>query len=204
MIGAAARRLIDAYGGDRVARLSGEGIVIIMPDLTEGDALAAAENAVAVLEPAIEVDGIPFAFDPAGGVALSPQHGQDLGTLLMRAQLAAGEARRSGRRVVLYAHVAAELTGSRVALLRELHSVLRDPARHHEIAMLYQPQVDIATGRLFSVEALLRWTHPQWGPVGTEELIEAVEPSEVMHLLTRHSCRSSRPRYGAGTSKANR
>jgi EAL domain-containing protein (putative c-di-GMP-specific phosphodiesterase class I) len=57
--------------------------------------------------------------------------------------------------------------------------------------MLYQPQVDLGTQRLAGVEALLRWRHPEWGPVRTDELIEVVEPTEVMHLLTRHVLRAA-------------
>ena len=186
VVGVASRRLIDAYGKDRAARLSGEGIVILFPDLTEADAIAQAEAAVSVLDPMVEVDDIPFALDPAGGVALSPRHGHDLGTLLMKAELAAAEARRTGRRAVLYVRQAAELAERRVALLRELHSALRDQARHKEISVVYQPQVDIGGGDLRGVEALVRWTHPQWGPVPTDELIEAVETTEIMHMLTRH------------------
>jgi EAL domain-containing protein (putative c-di-GMP-specific phosphodiesterase class I) len=56
--------------------------------------------------------------------------------------------------------------------------------------MLYQPQVDLDTGRLSGVESLVRWTHRELGPVPTDELIEAVEPTEVMHLLTQHVLRS--------------
>jgi predicted signal transduction protein with EAL and GGDEF domain len=186
VVGVASRRLIDAYGPDRAARLSGEGIVILMPDLTEPDAVAATEAAVSLLDPLVEVDDIPFALDPAGGVALSPMHGRDLGTLLMKAELAAAEARRTGQRAVLYVRKAAESAERRIMLLRELHSLLRDPARHHELTVLYQPQVHIDTGQLAAVEALLRWTHPEWGPIPTDELIGAVEPSEIMHMLTRH------------------
>jgi predicted signal transduction protein with EAL and GGDEF domain len=186
VVGVASRRLIDVYGKDRAARLSGEGIVILCPELTEADAIAEAQAAVSVLEPMVEVDDIPFALDPAGGVALSPRHGQDLGTLLMKAELAAADARRTGQRAVLYVRQAAELAERRIALLRELHSTLRDQARRKEIAVLYQPQVDIGDGDLRGVEALIRWTHPQWGPVPTDELIEAVETSEIMHMLTRH------------------
>jgi predicted signal transduction protein with EAL and GGDEF domain len=182
----ASRRLIDTYGADRAARLSGEGVVILMPDLTDWDAVAEAEAAVRVLQPLVEVDDIPFALDPAAGVSLSPRHGRDLGTLLMKAELAVGEARRSGKLAVLYVRRAAELAERRVALLRELHHALRDPGRRHEIGVLYQPQIELSTGRLSGVEALLRWTHPEWGPIPTDELIEAIEPSEVMHLLTRH------------------
>jgi len=186
VVGVASHRLIDAYGRDRAARVSGEGIVILMPDLTEAQALAETEAAVALLEPLVEVDEIPFALDPAGGAALSPQHGRDLGTLLMRAELAASEARRRRRRAALYIHRAAESAERRITLLRELHTVLRDPARQHELTVLYQPQVDLTTGRLVAVEALLRWTHPVWGPIPTNELIESIEPSEVMHALTWH------------------
>lgn len=185
VVGVASRRLIQAYG-DRAARLSGEGVAILVPDLTEQDAIAATEAAVELLEPLVEVDDIPFALDPAGGVSLSPQHGRDLGTLLMKAELAASEARRHGERAHLYVRRAAELSERRITLLRELRNTLRDRDRHREITVLYQPQVELATGRLVSVEALLRWTHPQRGLIPTDELIEAVEPSEIMHLLTRH------------------
>jgi predicted signal transduction protein with EAL and GGDEF domain len=190
VVSVASRRLLDTYGRDQAARLSGEGIVILVPDLTEADAIAATEAAVSLLDPLVEVDDIPFALDPAGGVALSPLHGRDLGTLLMKAELAATEARRTGRRAVLYVRKAAELAERRITLLRELHTLLRDPARHHELAVLYQPQVDLDTGRLVAVEALLRWTHPQWGPIATDELIAAIEPSEIMHMLTQHILRT--------------
>lgn len=186
VVGVVSRRITDRYGEDRAARLSGEDVVIVVPDLTEPDAIAATEDAVEVLEPLVYVNDVPFALEPVGGVALSPQHGRDLGTLLMRAELAAGEARRSQQRALLYVHTAAEQAERRMMLLSELAAVLRDPARRHELAVLYQPQVEIGTGELVAVEALLRWTHPQWGPIRTDELIESIEPSEVMHLLTRH------------------
>jgi diguanylate cyclase (GGDEF)-like protein len=180
------RRMIDTYGQDRVARLTGEGVVILMPDLTEGNALEQAQKAAAVLSGHIDVDDVPFRLDPAVGVALSPQHGRELTTLLLKAELAVSEARRQDVPAVLYVRAAAEVAQRRVEIIRELRAVLRDPARWDEIAVLYQPQVDLDAGRLTGVEALLRWTHPQWGLVPTDELIESIEPSEVMHMLTRH------------------
>jgi diguanylate cyclase (GGDEF)-like protein len=186
VVGAASSRLIDVYGEDRAARLSGEAIAILVPDLTEPDALVATETALAVLDPPVEVDEISFALDAAAGVVLSPQHGRDLSDLLMKAELTAAEARRTGRRVGLYVSRAIELAERRITLLRELNTVLRDPARHHEIAVLYQPQIDLDTGRLAAVEALVRWTHPEWGPIPADILIESIEPSEIMHALTAH------------------
>jgi diguanylate cyclase (GGDEF)-like protein len=184
VVSAASRRLADEYGDDRVARLSGEGIAVLMPDMTEDDAVDRARSAVAVLARRIDVDDVPFALDPCGGVALSPQHGKELGTLLAKAELAVTEARRRNLPAMLYVRQAAEVTQRRVALLRELRHALSEPDRQDEVAVLYQPKVEIGTGRLSGVEALVRWTHPDWGAVPTDELIEAIEPTEVMQLLT--------------------
>jgi diguanylate cyclase (GGDEF) domain len=186
LVAAAARRLAREYGEDLVGRLSGEGFVLILPGLTGEAAVAAARRAATALAPTITIDGIPFAPDPAVGVALSPEHGRDLATLLSKAELAMRQARRHGEEVAVYVSGAADLPERRLALLAELNAALTDPARHRELTVLYQPQVDIDTGQLTGAEALVRWTHPEWGLVDPEELLEAVEPTEVMHLLTQH------------------
>ncbi len=182
----AARRLVNEFGADRVGRLSGEGFVVIVPGLTEDDAIPEVMRGAAVLLPFIDVDAIPFSLDPAAGVALSPQHGRDFDTLVAHADLAMSEARQRGVPAALYAREAREVTQRRIEIISELRSTLRDPYRHGDIVVVYQPQVQVATGRLAGAEALVRWTHPRWGPVPPDELFEAVEPTQVMHLLTRY------------------
>jgi predicted signal transduction protein with EAL and GGDEF domain len=186
VVKAATQRLVQAYGEDQVARLTGEATVILVPDLTEADAVAQAEAAVRVVAEPLDVDDVPFSLDPAAGVALSPEHGRDLATLLAKAELAMTESRRHARPATLYVREATEGAQRRLMLVRELRAVLGDPTRWGQVSMLYQPQVDLDTGRLTGVEALVRWRHPQWGPVPTDELIEAVEPTDVMHMLTKH------------------
>jgi predicted signal transduction protein with EAL and GGDEF domain len=185
------RRLIAVYGVGRVGRLPGEGAVVITPGLTAESGLAAAEEVVKVVEAPIKVSGIPFAGEPAAGVALSPEHGRDLEALLWRSEAAMREARRLGRLAMVYGRAETDTTSRRLAILVAMHEALCDPARSDEIAVLYQPQVELATGRLVGVEALVRWTHPELGDVPTDELIEAIEPSVVMHLLTRHVLRKA-------------
>jgi len=181
----AAARLRDRYGAEGLGRLTGEAFVLVLTGAPSIDPRDAADDVVRTLTPTVEVAGVPFGLDPAVGVALSPEHGRDLDTLLVKAELAMTRARQEDRTTMVYVLEAAAAARRRVEVLAELYAALRDPARRHEIAVLYQPQVQLATRRLVGVEALVRWTHPEWGPVPTERLIEAVETSDVMHLLTR-------------------
>src|SRR5262249_36777241 len=97
-----------------------------------------------------------------------------------------GNARRTGKPAAVYVKQAQDETNRRTKILADLHTALLDGERHHEIAVVYQPQFELSSGRLVGAEGLVRWTHPVWGPVRPDELIEAVESSEVMHLLTLH------------------
>jgi predicted signal transduction protein with EAL and GGDEF domain len=189
LVTTATRSLADVFGEGHVAQLAGEAIAILIPDLTEEQAQAQAQKAVDVLSAPVEVERIPFSLDPTAGVALSPGHGRDLGTLLAKGELAMTEARRNARRAMVYVCQATELSERRIAVVQELNSVLRQADRWGELSVLYQPQIDLHTQRLAAVEALVRWRHPEWGPVPTGELIEAIEPTDVMHLLTQHVLR---------------
>jgi EAL domain-containing protein (putative c-di-GMP-specific phosphodiesterase class I) len=137
----------------------------------------------------VEVERVPFSLDAIAGVVLSPQHGRDLSMLLANADRAVTGARRNASRVMVYVPQATEISERRLALVQEMHAVLRQPDRWGEITMLYQPQIELHTQQLAGVEALVRWRHPEWGPVGPDELIEAVEPTDVMHQLTQHVLR---------------
>src|SRR5262249_28432054 len=160
---------VDARTGVRLGRLPGEGLVLIAPGLGQAETLALAESAVRSMRHPVEVDGIPFAPDTVAGVALSPEHGRDLDTLLQGAARAGGEARRLGEQVHLFVPEAIDPTRRRVAVLTEIYAVLRDADRIEEIAILYEPQVDIDTGRLVGVAAMVSWTHPRWGRVPTDK-----------------------------------
>lgn len=180
-----AKRTVDAYGERLVGVLPGELGVVLVPGLTETSAPGTADAVVRLVEVPVEVDGIDYNVEPIVGVALSPEHGRDLTTLLSKAEIAVFEARRLGHPSMVYRQQGTDPTVKRRAILTELHRALHDPARADEITVLFQPQVAVATGRLCGLEALFRWTHPQWGPVPPDEIVEAVEPSTVMHALTR-------------------
>lgn len=197
VISAAASILNEAFEPDSVGRLAGEGFVIIRPTLDESRWADEAHRVVALLADPVEVSGIPFDLNPVAGVALFPEHGRDFGTLVAKAELSMLEARRSGESARLYRRQSLAVQRRRRNVLSGVHEMLRDPGREAELAVAYQPQVELDTQRYVGVEALVRWTHPDWGAINTQELIEAIEQSEVMHLLTGRVVDSVTSQLGA-------
>ncbi len=186
IVTAASDRLIRAYGMDRVGRLSDEAFVVLRPGVTDAAVLDEAMELGRLFRAPMLIDGIPFAMDAAVGAAVYPRHAPDIIGLIVKAELAMAEARRRGLPAAVYVARATGITQRRIEILAELFAALGDPQRHAEISLYYQPQVDLTTRRLVGAEALVRWIHPEWGLVRPDELIDAVEHTEVMHLLTRH------------------
>lgn len=184
LIDEVARRFIRAYGPQRVGRIASEGLLIIVPGMTHESALSQAKQAARLVADPIEVTGVPFYLEPAAGAALSPDHGRDVSSLVAKAYYAVHEARKLGHPAKVYGRVEVDEANRRLAILYELQAALTDPARADEIGLLFQPQVRVDSGRIVGVEALVRWTHPQWGPVRADEVVNAIEPSAVMNQLT--------------------
>jgi EAL domain-containing protein (putative c-di-GMP-specific phosphodiesterase class I) len=174
------------FKDDRVGLITGEGFVVLVPGTSPAGTIAVGRDVRALLAQPILVDGVPFVADPVVGVATAPSQGGDFDSLMAQAQQAATQARELGQPVATYVPETSAGLRRRREILTELNAVLNDPNRFEEITMLYQPQVDVATGRLVGVEALLRWNQPSWGHVPIDELIDAVEHSQVMPALTAH------------------
>ncbi|GAA5182206.1 cyclic Di-GMP phosphodiesterase RmdB [Rugosimonospora acidiphila] len=180
-----ARRLTGAVRpGDLVARLGGDEFAIVAPGLSgAGEARAMAERIAAVLADPVALDGLPLDVGGSIGVAVYPRHGDDFATLMRHADVAMYDAKNRGDAVAVYAPESDHNSPQRLGLLADLRRALETPDAE-EIAFYYQPQVELRTGDVIGVEALLRWHHPQRGMVDPEELIRVAEHSAVMRLLT--------------------
>ena len=180
-----ADRLRGAVGpNDLVARLGGDEFAVLAPHLSgaaEARALAG-RIAAALAEPA-RMDGLPLDVTASIGVAVWPEHGQDVATLLRRADVAMYDAKHRAAPVAVYSADCDHHTPQRLALLADLRSALAAPGAAG-VTMYYQPQVAIDTGEVVGVEALLRWHHPHHGQVSPTDLIAAAEHTAVMRLLT--------------------
>jgi diguanylate cyclase len=164
-----------------VGRAFGDEFLVLAPHThTEKVANLIAE---ALAVPAV-ADGVPLDLTGPIGLALRPEHGMDLVTLVPAAQEAERTAKQAGAAVGVYEPRSASEVAQRFELVRELRQALADPARHNEIQVLYQPQVAVGSGALEKVEALLRWEHPQLGEINAQSLIDTIEPTAVMHTLT--------------------
>jgi diguanylate cyclase (GGDEF)-like protein len=168
-----------------VARLGGDEFAILAPRLL--DAAAArqlAERIAAALEAPVTLDGLPLDVTAAIGIALYPEHGPDNVTLLRHAEVAMYDAKSRGATYAVYSPASDHNSLESLELLADLRKAL-ESRRDDEIALFYQPQVEVTSGEVIGVEALLRWNHPKRGMVDPEEVIRVAEHTAVMRLLTR-------------------
>ncbi len=170
-----------------VARLGGDEFAVVLAEVSDlSVALAFAEKVAAVLAGPVYLDGMPLEVAGSIGVAVYPEHGSDFDELLQHADVAMYEAKARNDAVTVYAPEFDHNSAARLSLLGDLRRTLERPDRPElgELGVFYQPQVDVESGAVVGVEALLRWRHPEHGMVGPDEVIRAAEHTAVMRLLT--------------------
>jgi diguanylate cyclase (GGDEF)-like protein len=156
-----------------LARLGGDEFTVLVPDIVlVKDALAVARRIGEVLQLPFRVEGREVALTSSIGIAMYPDDGSDAETLLEHADTAMHHAKLSSRGSCQ--PYSAQLTVQAMQRM-ELDSSLRNALAAGELHVVYQPKVNIASGRIHSVEALLRWTHPTRGPISPAEFIPLAE-----------------------------
>lgn len=175
----AARMVQCVRRTDTVVRLGGDEFVIVLFDqaLHDGDITAVIEKIRdTILEP-IELNGQTFQVTCSMGLASYPNDGTDAETLLMNADAAMYRAKERGRNN--YQLYTAEMNIKVHDRLR-LQEQLRHALANGEFRLVYQPQVDLRTEKIFGVEALLRWDHPTDGPVFPATFISLAEETGLI------------------------
>jgi diguanylate cyclase (GGDEF)-like protein len=185
LLGAVAARLVESIGADGlVARLGGDEFAVLAPRLADQSAAnVLAERVADALAEPVTLDGLQLDVTAAIGVAIHPDHGTDHTTLLRRAEVAMYDAKHRAATYAIYSPESDHSSPERLELLAELRRAL-DLARPDEIQLYYQPQVDMSSGEVVGVEALLRWHHPQRGLISPQHLITVAEHTAVMRRLT--------------------
>ena len=166
---------------DTVARLGGDEFAVLLGSVPSAEsAVAVAQKLRDALSEPFSLDGLTVEAEASIGVALSPDHGTDAPTLLQRADVAMYVAKRTNTGVEVYASDHDRNSRRRLALISDLRRAIAAG----ELLLRYQPIVDVRTGEVRAVEALLRWHHPQLGVVPPDEFVRLAEDTGLMQPLT--------------------
>ncbi|MDB5501542.1 MAG: diguanylate cyclase/phosphodiesterase [Tardiphaga sp.] len=177
------RLLAETSDGDCVARLGGDEFAILQARAgAEGETAALAERIVATLNELAMLQGYAERISASVGVARYTQEVDGPDVLLMQADLALYRAKDAGRNCVCFHdEMFGRLACERVILGRELEVAIKCGG----LALQYQPQVDIETGCIIGLEALVRWSHPRRGAISPAVFIPIAEKTGSIVELGR-------------------
>ena len=165
-------------GDSTIARLGGDEFIVLLTDVRmQQDAARAACRLVETLSEPFTIDGTEIFCGGSVGVALYPEDGSDVDTLLMNADTAMYRAKAQGRGA--YQLYDKAMNESALDHLR-METRLRRAIERNEFVLHYQPRIDVVTGCIVGAEALIRWQHPERGMLQPADFIPLVEQAGLV------------------------
>jgi diguanylate cyclase (GGDEF)-like protein/PAS domain S-box-containing protein len=195
------RMLTCVRATDTVVRLGGDEFVIVLVDQPDSASpiTAILENVRATIAEPIVIDGQALHMTCSMGLATFPTDGRDAETLLKNADAAMYQAKANGRDNFQFF---TETMNTEVHERLSLQLELRQAIANSEFVIHYQPQVDLRSGRICAVEALVRWRHPTLGLLPPNRFISLAEESGLIVQLgdwvLRTACRQNKAWQDAG------
>ncbi|MCP5158269.1 MAG: EAL domain-containing protein [Gammaproteobacteria bacterium] len=169
----------EAEGQDEsIARLGGDEFTVLLPEIQRcADAAIVAERIQASLSQPLTLAGHEVFITPSIGIAVFPQDGVDSETLIKNADMAMYFAKQQGRNLYrFYDTTLNEAAHKRLIMENQLRKAIE----RNELALCYQPQLDLLSGRICGVEALIRWTSDLLGVVSPLEFIPLAEETGLV------------------------
>jgi diguanylate cyclase (GGDEF)-like protein/PAS domain S-box-containing protein len=177
----AARRLRTTLrGADSIARLGGDEFAILLHDGSPGGVAGAARRIHTAFAAPFSLDGLPLQIEASIGAATYPEHADDVEGLIQRADIAMYVAKRDNSGWELYDESQDDHQPHRLSLISELRRAIDE----RELVLHYQPKLDLRSGQVAAVEALVRWHHPTRGMVGPNEFIDVAQETSLIKPLT--------------------
>ncbi|HSI43943.1 MAG TPA: GGDEF domain-containing response regulator [Methylotenera sp.] len=177
------KRLTDAlFDADIVARLGGDEFGVLLTHLASINDLP---NVIKKLQGAFAspfmIDAVPIEVEVSIGVATMPEHADNADKLLQLADIAMYRAKQMASGYAIYEPRYNLHSMERLGLMAEL----RDGIEQNQLLLHYQPKLDLKTGHIFGLEALVRWQHPRLGLLYPDKFIGIAEPTGLINPLTR-------------------
>ena len=162
---------------DSVSRLGGDEFILMLPNSDTQGAAQVAQKILDIISVPCRVEQYDLTMTASIGIAMFPDDGADLETLSKSADTAMYRAKQEGRDGYCFFTAAMQASAT-----RNMHLViaLRQALELGQMQVHYQPQISITDGRVIGVEALLRWQHPELGPVSPAEFIPVAEDSGLI------------------------
>ena len=164
--------------GDTLARFGGDEFVLLVENLKDAaDVNPIAQKLQSVLDPRATLEGNEVNLSSSIGICVYPADGKDAAALLANADIAMYQAKESGRKQ--YCVYSAGMS-DRATEKYQLEAALRRALEENRFRIHYQPKIDIASGRVTGVEALLRWEHPELGLIYPDRFIPLAEETGLI------------------------
>lgn len=185
---------------DSVARLNGDEFILLLGHIANGtDAAVAAQRVLDAVSRPYHLGGQRVEITASIGISVSPADGSEVDLLVRAASTAANDAREMGGNSYMFHEPA---LNARALERASLVAGLRHALDRGELEMHYQPEVNVQTGRIECIEALLRWRHPDLGMVTASEFLNAAEQGglgpRIAEWSINEACRQARQWHDNG------
>jgi diguanylate cyclase (GGDEF)-like protein len=174
--------------GDTIARLGGDEFGVLASGLDGvDDAILIARKLRRAVEWPFTLRGLTLEVEASIGIAMFPEHGTDVDTLLRHADVAMYQSKEAHSGVGVYSPERDVYSPNRLKLLGELRGAIE----RNELVLYYQPKVSLKTSEVLGFEALVRWNHPEEGLLTPERFVPFAEHTGLVKPLTRYVMREA-------------
>ena len=166
---------------DTVARMGGDEFAMLLPTANNlNGAITAAQKILKIIEKPLEIAGQTLLLKASIGIAMFPEHGDEINIIMRKADAAMYAAKRRKAGFIFYDPAIDQELSDYMALKTELGNAIFS----NELILHYQPKLDLTSGQIIGVEALARWQHPKHGLLFPKDFIPLAEETGMIKQLT--------------------